>query len=135
MSLIATDECLAELVSDLSDAFTAFSNEAGSLGALLAHSEAPVSPESYYELQKQCIAEVQAFEEYLNRKEEILSYLKVESRQAQSYSACESTIATPGVGNGLSVAGSQDTSKPCAIEIPKMKVRRAMTQIEPSSPR
>jgi hypothetical protein len=31
-------------------------------------------------LQKQCIAEVQAFEEYLNRKEKIFAYLKVESR-------------------------------------------------------
>jgi hypothetical protein len=105
MSLIATDECLAELVSDLSEALTVFSNEAASLSALLAHSDAPVSPESYYELQKQCTAEVQAFEEYLNRKEEILPYLKVESRQAQSYSACESTIVKPGVGNGLSMAG------------------------------
>jgi len=105
MNLIATDECLAELVSDLSEALTMFSNEAVSLSALLAHSEAPVSPESYYELQKQCTAEVQAFEEYLNRKEEILSYLKVESRQAQSHSACEATIIKPGVGNGLSMAG------------------------------
>jgi hypothetical protein len=97
MSLIATDECLAELVSDLSEAFTVFSNEALSLSILLAHSKAPVSPESYHELQKQCTAEVQAFEEYLNRKEEIFSYLKVESRQAYSDSACESTIVTPSV--------------------------------------
>ena len=81
MSLIATDECLAELVSDLSEAFTMFSNEAVSVSALLAHSKAPVSRESYHELQKQCTAEVQAFEEYLNRKEEIFSYLKVDSRQ------------------------------------------------------
>ena len=83
MSLKAADECLAELVSDLSEAFTMFSNEAVSLSTLLAHSEAPVSSESYHELQKQCTAEVQAFEEYLNRKEEILSYLKVESRRSQ----------------------------------------------------
>jgi hypothetical protein len=99
MSLIPTDECLAELVSDLSKAFSLFSNEAVTLSALLAHSQAPVSPESYYELQKQCTAEVQAFEEYLNRKEEIFSYLKVESRKAQSYSACEFTIVTPSVGD------------------------------------
>jgi hypothetical protein len=83
MSLIAADERLVELVSDLSEAFTMFSNEAVSLSTLLAHSEAPVSPESYHELQKQCAAEVQAFEEYLNRKEEIFSYLKVESRRSQ----------------------------------------------------
>ena len=81
MSLIATDECLAELVSDLSEALTTFSNEAVSLSALLAHSEAPVSPESYHELQNQCAAEVQAFEKYLNRKEEVFAYLKVESRK------------------------------------------------------
>jgi hypothetical protein len=97
MSLIATEECLAELVSDLSEAFTVFSNEALRLSILLAHSEAPVSPESYHALQKQCTAEVQAFEEYLNRKEEIFAYLKVESRQAYSYSACESTSVTPSV--------------------------------------
>jgi hypothetical protein len=135
MSPIATGECLAELVSDLSEAFTMFSNEAVSLSALLAHSEAPVSPESYHELQKQCAAEVQAFEEYLNRKEEILSYLKVESRQAQSYAACEFSTVTPGAGNGLSMAGSRETSKPCSIEIPKKKVRRTMTRVESSSPR
>lgn len=80
MSLIATDECLAELVSNLSEAFGMFSNEAIKLGTLLAWSEAPVSPESYYDLRKQCIAEVEAFEEYLNRKEEIFAYLNVESR-------------------------------------------------------
>jgi hypothetical protein len=101
MSQIATDECLAELVSDLSEAFTLFSNEAITLSALLAHSEAPVSPQSYYDLQKQCTAEVQAFEEYLNRKEEIFAYLKVESRQAQSDSACEFTIVTPSVGERI----------------------------------
>src|ERR1700680_4323825 len=105
MSLIATEECLAELVSDLSEAFTVFSNEALRLSILLAHSEAPVSPESYQELQKQCTAEVQAFEEYLNRKEEIFSYLKVESRQVQSYSAWESIKVTQGVANGWSMAG------------------------------
>jgi hypothetical protein len=64
----------------LSEAFNMFSIEAAKLSALLARSEAPVSPESYYELRKQCIAEVQAFEEYLNRKEEIFAHLNVESR-------------------------------------------------------
>jgi hypothetical protein len=82
MSLIATDKCLTELVSNLSEAFSMFSNEAVTLSGLLARSEAPASPETNYALQKQCIAEVQAFEEYLNRKEEIFAYLKVESRQA-----------------------------------------------------
>ena len=33
MSLIATDECLAELVSNLSEAFSMFSTEAAKLGA------------------------------------------------------------------------------------------------------
>ena len=80
MSLTATDTYLSDLVSDLSVAFRMFSNEATKLSALLARSEAPGSPESYSELRKQSIAEVQAFEEYLNRKEEILAYLKVESR-------------------------------------------------------
>ena len=80
MSLIATDEYLADLVFDLSEAFSMFSNEAVKLSALLARSEVPVSPESYYDLRKQCIAEVEAFEEYLNRKEEIFAYLNVESR-------------------------------------------------------
>ena len=82
MSLIATDNYLPDLVSDLSGAFSMFSNEAAKLSALLARSEEPVSPECYDELRKQCIAEVQAFEKYLNRKEEILAYLKLESRQA-----------------------------------------------------
>jgi hypothetical protein len=82
MSLVATDNYLADLVSDLSEALNMFSNEAARLSALLARSEAPIPPESYHELRKQCIAEVQAFEEYLNRKEEILAYLKVESRPA-----------------------------------------------------
>jgi hypothetical protein len=82
MSLIATDKALADLISDLSETFNFFSNEAVKLNVLLARSEAPVSPESRCELQKQCIAEVQAFEEYMNRKEEIFAYLKVESRQA-----------------------------------------------------
>jgi hypothetical protein len=82
MSLIATNNYLADLVADLSEAFSMFSNEAGKLSVLLAQSEAPVSPESHSELRKQCVAEVQSFEEYLNRKEEILAYLKVESRQA-----------------------------------------------------
>jgi hypothetical protein len=81
MSLVATDKHLAHMVFDLSDAFRAFSTEAAKLGALLQRSEEPVSPEWYDELQKQCIAEVQAFEEYLNRKEEIFAYLKVESRK------------------------------------------------------
>jgi hypothetical protein len=82
VSPIATNNYLADLVADLSEAFSMFSNEAGKLSVLLAQSEAPVSPEGYSELRKQCIAEVQSFEEYLNRKEEILAYLKVESRQA-----------------------------------------------------
>ena len=80
MSLIATSNYLANLVADLSETFSMFSNEAGKLSVLLAQSEAPVSPESYSELRKQCVAEVQSFEEYLNRKEKILAYLKVESR-------------------------------------------------------
>jgi hypothetical protein len=82
MSLVTTDSYLADLVSDLSEALHLFSNEAARLSALLARSEAPVSPEGYDELRKQSVAEVQAFEEYLNRKEEILAYLKVESRRA-----------------------------------------------------
>jgi hypothetical protein len=81
MSLIATDECLAELVCHLSEAFSMFSIEALKLGALLERSGEPVSRECYDKLGKQCIAEVQAFEEYLNRKEEIFAYLKVESRK------------------------------------------------------
>jgi hypothetical protein len=81
MSLIATNNHLADLVGDLSEAFSMFSNEAGKLSVLLAQSEAPVSPESYSELRKQCVAEVRSFEKYLNRKEEMLAYLKVESRQ------------------------------------------------------
>jgi hypothetical protein len=80
MSLTMTDTYLSELVVDLSVAFRVFADEAAKLRALLARSEAPGSPESYYELRKQSVAEVQAFEEYLNRKEEILAYLKVESR-------------------------------------------------------
>ena len=82
MSLIATNNYLADLVADLSEAFSMFSNEAGKLSVLLAQSEAPASAESYSELRKQCVAEVQSFEEYLNRKEEILAYCKVESRRA-----------------------------------------------------
>ena len=82
MSLIATNNYLADLVADLSETFSMFSNEAGKLSVLLAQSEAPVSPESYSELRKQCVAEVQSFEGYLNRKEEILAYRKVESRRA-----------------------------------------------------
>jgi hypothetical protein len=73
---------LADLVSELSVALATFSNEAEKLSAILARSDAPVSPETYDELRKQTIAEVQAFEEYLNRKEEIFEYLEVESRQA-----------------------------------------------------
>jgi len=80
MSLTATDNYLAGLVSDLSKAFRIFSIEAAKLSALLEQSEEPVSRERYDELRKQCIAEVEAFEEYLNRKEEIFSYLKLESR-------------------------------------------------------
>jgi hypothetical protein len=82
MSLIATGNYLANLVSDLSEAFRIFSNEAAKLSSLLARSQDPVSPENNDELRKQCIAEVQAFEEYLNRKEEILAYLNLKSRQA-----------------------------------------------------
>ena len=81
MSLVATGNYLTNLVSDLSEAFNMFSNEAAKLNILLARSETPVSLESYDELRRQSVAEVQAFEEYLNRKEEILAYLKVESRQ------------------------------------------------------
>jgi hypothetical protein len=82
MSLVATENYLADLISDLSEAFRIFSNETAKLSILLARSNAPVSLEMYGELRKQSVAEVQAFEEYLNRKEEILAYLKVESRQA-----------------------------------------------------
>jgi hypothetical protein len=39
MSLIATDNYLGDLVSDLSEAFYMFSNEAGKLSALLVRSE------------------------------------------------------------------------------------------------
>ena len=49
MSLIAIDECLADLISDLSEAFRMSSNEAGKLSILLARSEAPVSPKNYDE--------------------------------------------------------------------------------------
>ena len=80
MSLVGADKHLAFLVSDLSETFNFFSNEAVKLKVLLARSEGPVSAESCYELQKQCTAEVQAFEEYLNRKEEIFEYLNLESR-------------------------------------------------------
>jgi hypothetical protein len=83
MSLIATDKYLADLVSDLSYALSVFSNEAVKLSVLLARAEDPISPEGYSQLRKQSIVEVQAFEEYLNRKEEILAYLRVESRQDQ----------------------------------------------------
>jgi hypothetical protein len=82
MSLVATENYLADQISDLSKAFSMFSNEATKLSILLARSEAAVPFENYDELRKQSIAEVQAFEEYLNRKEEILAYIKVESRQA-----------------------------------------------------
>lgn len=82
MRLIAKDECLAELVSHLSEAFSMFSTEALKLGTLLAHSGEPVSRECYDKLERQCVAEVQAFEEYLNRKEEIFAYLKLESRKS-----------------------------------------------------
>ena len=87
MSLIATDQYLADLVSDLTDAFSLFSNEAVKLSVLLTRSEDPISPESYAALRKQSIVEVRAFEEYLNRKEEILAYLRVESRQDQPSAA------------------------------------------------
>jgi hypothetical protein len=80
MSLVATDKYLAKLVFNLSEALMMFSNEAVKLSGLLELSEAHVSTVGNYALQRQSIAEVQAFEEYLNRKEEILAYLKVESR-------------------------------------------------------
>jgi hypothetical protein len=80
MSSIVRDECLAELVSNLSEAFSMFSTEATKLAALLERSREHVSREFYDKLGKQCIAEVQVFEEYLNRKEEIFAHLKVESR-------------------------------------------------------
>jgi hypothetical protein len=73
MSLIAIDDCLADFVSDLSEAFHKFSDETAKLSILLAQSEAPVSIESYDDLRKQSFAEVQAFEGHLNRKEEILA--------------------------------------------------------------
>jgi hypothetical protein len=82
MTVIAKDKYLVELVSDLSEAFSIFSNEAVKLNFLLARSQDPVSLEGCSELRKQSIAEVQAFEEYLNRKEEIFAYLKMESRHA-----------------------------------------------------
>jgi hypothetical protein len=82
MSLIATDKHLADLISDLSVAFSIFSNEAVNLCALLARTDATFSTETKSDLRNQCIAEVRAFEEYLNRKEEILAYLSVQSRQA-----------------------------------------------------
>jgi hypothetical protein len=80
MSLTATDKYLAGLVFNLSEAFIMFSHEAVKLSGLLERTEAAASPESCYDLQEQCIAEVQAFEEYLNRKEEIFAYLNVVSR-------------------------------------------------------
>lgn len=79
MSPTATDRYLSGLVSNLSEAFIMFSHEAVKLNGLLERSEA-ASSDSSYELQKQCIAEVQAFEVYLNRKEEIFAYLNVASR-------------------------------------------------------
>jgi hypothetical protein len=80
MSPTATDRYLSGLVSNLSEAFIMFSHEAVKLNGLLERSEAASSSDSSYELQKQCIAEVQAFEVYLNRKEEIFAYLNVASR-------------------------------------------------------
>ena len=50
------------------------------MSELLVRSEVPVSHENYDEIRKQSVAEVQAFMGYLNRKEEIPAYLKVESR-------------------------------------------------------
>jgi hypothetical protein len=81
MGVKARDECLTELISHLSEAFSKFSTEALKLGTLLERSGQPVSRECYDKLGKQCLAEVQAFEEYLNRKEEIFAYIKVESRK------------------------------------------------------
>ena len=80
MSLSPANKYLPDLTSALSGAFTHFSIEAVKLSAILARAETPVSSESYLELWKQRIAEVETFEEYLNIKEEIFEYLKVESR-------------------------------------------------------
>jgi hypothetical protein len=80
VNTIVTDSYLADLVSGLSEAFHKFSDETVKLTVLFARSEAPISPENHEKLRKQSVAEVQAFEEYLNRKEEIFAHLKVESR-------------------------------------------------------
>jgi hypothetical protein len=80
MSPTAIGKYLAGLVLNLSEAFITFSHEAVKLNGLLERSEAGVSSDSCCELQKQCIAEVQAFERYLNRKEEIFAYLNVAPR-------------------------------------------------------
>jgi len=81
MSPVDTEESLADLVSNLSEAFSLFSMEAVKLGVLLKSSGESFSHEGYDKLVKQCLAEVLAFEEYLNRKEEIFAYLKLESRK------------------------------------------------------
>src|SRR5579862_5760275 len=84
MRTSATDNYLADVVSDLPKAFHKFSNEAAKLSKLLARSEAPASPKNYGELRMQPVVEVQAFEEYLIRKEEMFAHRKVESRKAHS---------------------------------------------------
>ena len=80
MNVISTDKNLAEMVSDLSVALNIFSSEAEKLTLVLARSDAPASPEGRDEVRKQGIAELSAFDEYMNRKEEIFAYLRVQSR-------------------------------------------------------
>jgi hypothetical protein len=80
MIVTSSNKYLADLASAFSDGFTHFSIEAIKLSVLLARAETPVSPETNNDLREQCIAEVQVFEEYLNRKEEVFAYLKVKSR-------------------------------------------------------
>ena len=55
MSLVGTDKHLAVLVSDLSETFNFFSNEAVKLKVLLARSEGPVSAKSCDELQNSAL--------------------------------------------------------------------------------
>ena len=80
MNINPTDKNLAEMVSDLSEALNIFSSEAAKLTLILARSGAPASPEGRDEVRKQGIAEISAFDEYMNRKEEIFAYLRVQSR-------------------------------------------------------
>ena len=80
MILTSSDKSLADSASAFSEAFTHFSTEAIKLSAMLVRAETPVSLETNNDLREQCIAEVQMFEEYLNRKEAVFAYLKVKSR-------------------------------------------------------